>query len=331
MRLSDGVNSDQTRGKGHGKGTLLTDTSVAVGALVLPCLLSGLNSILQLFMPGVAAAYLNQPPFEARLLLLLMVYVAGSLLFTLAGMAVSSLVLAQAVVICGVLLISVWKSVDAPKTVLVMSLAIIAMSVVVMEISSGWKIHDVYMKMVSSMTAEYDKAVALYKKNAQADLPVQLDDMILQVRQTLVAYFPGIVCSVFVFLSLMNTLVFMKINEIKGRAARLVPQFHLWRMPWLLVWWFILFGFMALVHSEPWGLIGKNGVLVASVFYLVQGFSVIQFFFKIMQTPVYIRYLVYALIGIEWYGLLLVVFTGLMDNWFDFRKRITDRMTPKDD
>ncbi len=282
-------------------------------------------------MPGIAAAFFNLGSVRRSLLLLSLVYVAASLLFLAAGMAPSSLILAQAVVICGVLLISVWKKVEAPKTVIVMTIAILAMSLVVMGAASGWRFHHVYTKMVSSMTSEYDKAVELYKKNAGAQLPVQLDEIILQVKQTLVTYFPGIVCSFFVFLGLSNTLVFIKMNQARGRAENLAPDFHQWRMPWALVWLFILFGFMALLPTAPWNLAGKNGVLVVSVFYLIQGFSIMQFFFKVMETPAYVRYLVYALIGIQWYGLLLVVLTGLMDNWFDFRRRLEARMSPKGD
>ena len=282
-------------------------------------------------MPGAAAAFLNFGTIRRSLLLLLMIYLGASLLFLAAGMAASLLILAQAVVICGVLLVSLWKEMEAPKTVIVMTLAILAMSLVVMGAASGWRFHDVYMKMVSSMTSEYDKAVELYKKNAGNQLPVQLDEIISQVKQTLVSYFPGIVCSFFVFLGLSNTLVFVKMNQARQSTHNLSPEFHQWRMPWPLVWLFILFGFMALLPTTPWNLAGKNGVLVVSVFYLIQGFSIMQFFFKVMQTPVYVRYLVYALIGIQWYGLLLVVLTGLMDNWFDFRGRLEARMSSKGD
>ncbi len=309
----------------------MKDILVGIGALIVPSLLPSLNSILQLFMPGASAAFFNFGNIRRSLLLLFAVYIGASLLFLAAGMAASLLILAQAVVICGVLLVSLWKEVEAPKTVIVMTLAILAMSLVVMGAASGWRFHDVYMKMVSSMTSEYDKAVELYKKNAGNQLPVQLDEIISQVKQTLISYFPGIVCSFFVFLGLSNTLVFVKMNQARQKTQNLAPEFHQWRMPWPLVWLFILFGFMALLPTTPWNLAGKNGVLVVSVFYLIQGFSIMQFFFKVMQTPVYVRYLVYALIGIQWYGLLLVVLTGLMDNWFDFRGRLEARMSSKGD
>ncbi len=280
-------------------------------------------------MPGAAAAFLNTCSFRRNLAILLAVYIAGSIIFLVTGMVASTLILAQASVICGGLLIAVWKRVEAPETFLVLTLSVICMSIIVMVVASGWNIQEIYTKMITAMTNEYDKAVELYKKNSNGPLPAQLDQLIISIRETLVAYFPGIVCSFFVFLGFANTITFTKLNSIKGRECNLEPEFDRWRLPWWLVWAFILFGFMAVVPEGIWPVIGRNGVLVLCVLYLIQGFSIMKFFFKVMDTPIYIRYLVYALIGIQWYGLLLVVFTGLMDNWFDFRTRIEKRITPE--
>jgi len=317
--------------KSKGAGSV-RDELIAILAIVLPCLIPDLNSLLQLFMPGIAAVFLNFGAIKRRLVTLLVTYIIGSSLFLYLGMVASSLVLAQVVVICGVLLISVWKNVEAPKTVVVMSVAMFAMAIVLIGFASNWNIYNLYSKMVTAMTAEYDKAVALYKKSASSPLPAQLDEFIVEVKQTLIDYFPGIICSFFVLLSFSNTITFMRFNTLKGRARNLTPDFDRWQMPWWLVWAFIVSGFMALMPNGVWPFVGKNGVLVVCIFYLIQGFSIMKFFFKVMETPVYIRYLVYALIGIQWYGLLLVVFTGLMDNWFDFRARLEKKSASgKDD
>jgi len=328
--LPNGVNIPNIKGQ-KGKDTPLKNGVAATGALVIPCLVPELNSFFQFFMPGAAAAFLNSGSIRRGFMVLLAVYILGSTLFLATGMVASALILAQASVICGGLLIAAWKAIEAPKTLLVLTLSVICMSAIIMVVASGLEIQEVYSKMISAMTNEYDKAVELYKKNVNEPLPVQLDQLIIDIKRTLIAYFPGIVSSFFIFLSLSNIITFSKLNQIKGLERNLKPEFDRWRLPWWLVWVFILFGFMAIIPEGIWPDIGKNGVLILCVFYLIQGFSIMRFFFKVMDTPIYIRYLVYALIGIQWYGLLLVVFTGLMDNWFDFRTRLEKKMASKED
>jgi len=325
------VKSHISKGNGKALRGPYKDYAVAAGALVAPCLMPELNSVLQFFIPGAAAAYLDSGSLQKRLLFLLALYVIISVAFFSVGMVASALILAQGVVICGVLVISAYRGVDAPRNVIVLFITILLMAIIVVGMSSGWKINELYSQMITAMTKEYDKAIELYKKSSGTSIPPQLDQLVASIKATLVAYFPGIICSFFVFLSFTNTLAFMRISMLRGKGTGLMPEFNEWRMPGWLVWLFIFFGFMALVPDGPWPAIGRNGILVVCIFYLIQGFSVMQFFFKVMQTPVYVRYLVYALIGIQWYGLLLVVFTGLMDYWFDFRKRLIKKLQASED
>ena len=150
--------------QGQRSGIPLRDSVAAAGALIIPCLLPELNSFLQFFMPGAAAAFLNTCSFRKNFAVLLALYISGSIVFLVNGMVASTLILAQASVICGGLLIAVWKRVEAPKTFLVLTLSVICMSTIVMVVASGWNIQEIYTKMITAMTNEYDKAVELYKK-----------------------------------------------------------------------------------------------------------------------------------------------------------------------
>ncbi len=324
------MNSQGKRETGTGLNGLLKEKVAAIGALVLPCLAPEMNSVFQFFLPGTAAHFLSDGPFLSRIFFLLLIYVVASLAFLSVGMVASALILTQAVIICGLLMIAAWKAVRAPQTLILMSIVFALMSLTIVIMAYGFSLPDAYQKMVSAMTKEYDNAVQLYRKGAPSQVSPQFDKLIESVRQTLISYFPSIIGSFFIFLALSNMLTFMKLNDMRKRVLNLHPSFDRWQMPWWLVWCFIVTGFMALVPQKPWADIGKNLVVVTSVFYLIQGFSIMKFFFKVMNTPAYVRYLVYALIGIQWYGLLLVVFTGLMDNWFDFRSRLETKVNSGD-
>ena len=153
-------------------------------------------------------------------------------------------------------------------------------------------------------------------------MPPQLDEIMIQIRETMIAFFPGIIGSVFVFLSLSNIYVCSVCGKARHNRRIIGPEFKQWKMPAWLIWIFIISGFMATYPGEAVAAVGKNTVTVVSIFYLIQGFAVMKYFFQTMKTPTFIRWLVYLLIGIQWYGLLMVIFTGLMDNWFDFRLRL---------
>ena len=61
-------------------------------------------------------------------------------------------------------------------------------------------------------------------------------------------------------------------------------------------------------------------LIVVLFLYLLQGLSIVQFFFRQKNIPRYLRALFYALIVLYQYLLVFVSALGLFDIWVDFRK-----------
>lgn len=93
-----------------------------------------------------------------------------------------------------------------------------------------------------------------------------------------------------------------------------------WKMPEWVVWLVIGAGILMLVPEEIARIIGLNTLIVLLFFYLLQGLSIVQFFFRKKKIPRYLRALFYALIVIYQYLLVFVSAIGLFDIWIDFRK-----------
>lgn len=93
-----------------------------------------------------------------------------------------------------------------------------------------------------------------------------------------------------------------------------------WKMPDRVVWLVIAVGAMMIVPEEIVQIIGLNGLIILLFLYLLQGLSIVQFFFRKKNIPRYLRALFYALIVIYQYLLVFISAVGLFDIWVDFRK-----------
>jgi len=93
-----------------------------------------------------------------------------------------------------------------------------------------------------------------------------------------------------------------------------------WKMPDWVVWFVIASGIAMIVPEEALQVAGLNVLIVTLFLYLLQGLSIVQFFFRQKNIPRYLRALFYALIVLYQYLLLFVSALGLFDLWVDFRK-----------
>jgi len=93
-----------------------------------------------------------------------------------------------------------------------------------------------------------------------------------------------------------------------------------WKLPDWVVWVVIASGAMMIVPEDIVKIIGLNTLIVLLFLYLLQGLSIVQFFFRKKNIPRYLRALFYALILLYQYLLVFIAALGLFDIWVDFRK-----------
>ncbi len=93
-----------------------------------------------------------------------------------------------------------------------------------------------------------------------------------------------------------------------------------WKLPDWVVWVVIASGAMMIVPEDIVKIIGLNTLIVLLFLYLLQGLSIVQFFFRKKNIPRTLRALFYALILLYQYLLVFIAALGLFDIWVDFRK-----------
>ena len=307
---------------GKGQDAFFKRATFSALFLVFPAFFLELSSFFQFFFPGIAASFLAELEVGSSIVYLFTVFVLAGIFGAALGLALVPVILSQGLVIAGVLLICQKRGTSAPKALLTIVLALSIMEFVMVWGLTGGKIIDIYNQILSAMLGEFDKGIKVYLEGSGESVSPQLNRVVTSMRNTLSAYFPSIIGGYLVFASFFNILSFNKFSEVKFGRLPLGPKFQEWQVPEILVWAFIAFGFMALSDQSPYESIGKNGIVIVCIFYLIQGFSILKFFFVTFDTPFFARLLVYLLLGIQWYGLLFMVFLGLMDNWFNIRGKI---------
>jgi len=100
------------------------------------------------------------------------------------------------------------------------------------------------------------------------------------------------------------------------------PSLSQWRTPEWLIFVFLAAGFSLLAPSPPVRLVGGNVLLVLGFLYFCQGFAVMAAVFQRFQVPRGLRWVGYLLMFINPL-LLFISLLGLLDLWFDFRRRFS--------
>lgn len=140
------------------------------------------------------------------------------------------------------------------------------------------------------------------------------------ITRFLVGIFPAMV--------LVSTAILVWLNILLGkilfqRSGMWYPDFgdlSRWRLPYRYVWSIIVSGGLILLPLGGARILGVNILIVILFFYLLQGFSILHFFFNKKRIPIFLRAAGYFLIIAQQFLMLLVVVLGIIDVWVDFRK-----------
>jgi uncharacterized protein YybS (DUF2232 family) len=145
-----------------------------------------------------------------------------------------------------------------------------------------------------------------------------------QLKEVIVRFFPGLVMTTMVMSAFINTVICRRcFYRTLGESSPL-GAFSAWHLPEWLVWPWITAAAACFIPQSLYSTMGKNALLVISSIYFVAGISTAQFLFERFRVPRWIRWVTWLLIGIQWYGMIILAGLGLADVWVDFRQRFKD-------
>jgi len=294
--------------------------------LLLPLFAPGTQSLMLLFIPGFTACMLYEIAFMHALGFLSAIFFAGSILSYLAGRADAALWIVQSTGTALLILTGIRYLKDGPDIFLKNALFLCLTTFAAFAVGSGFDLSGAYKNAVNAMSDEIEASIRLYAAGSgQESLPPELALWFQQIKEVIIHFFAGIVMTSMVLASFFNVAVCRRCLYGRLRDAVPLSRFSEWRLPEWLVWPWIAAGIGCFIPHSQYSMIGENALLVFTAVFLVGGMSVAQFLFERFSVPRWIRWTTWLLIGIQWYGLLLLSAMGLADVWVDFRKRFALR------
>jgi uncharacterized protein YybS (DUF2232 family) len=247
-------------------------------------------------------------------------FVLGTSLLLWGGLPEALLWFSQSTGLAVVFLLARRHSWTGMITLLVGFVYLCTTFVVALGLGTGGNPMLAYDQMEQEIGRDLDQSFALYKEAYPAAPEEDVAVWFELVKASVIRFLPGIMGLVFLTTGLTNILV---ARRVSARGTEVFgPEFSLWRLPDHLVWVPIAAGALALAGDGPYRTGAENALLVLGGVYFLQGLAVTAFYFRRFKIPVFVRWLIYVLLGIQWYGLLAVVLVGLSDVWFDLRSRV---------
>lgn len=190
-----------------------------------------------------------------------------------------------------------------------------------------------------NLIAEQVKAVnltlALEKKlYIKSGIPkAQVEAQFRQLKGTIkyLPYFlPSIVVLFSTWVAFLNYAVSTYVLKRLSLKFVSLPSFKDWRFPWYLAWGYILGLAGALFYksfdsyAEVALVTSFNLLFIFGMLFMVQGLSVISFFFDKYKLSLGVRVLLFVLALFAQVILQTLSWAGLFDTWFNFRKLPSD-------
>ncbi len=187
-----------------------------------------------------------------------------------------------------------------------------------------------YTHLLKTLDSGFAQVYEIYSKNGNlpADTLLNLEQVIHELRRLIPIILPGMLaCSVIMT-------VWMNMVGANSLLQRLRPElapwqkYSHWRLPDRVVWLPIVAGIALTVGSGIVQNAALGILLVSALLYFFQGLAVLIHLLDKWNVPLYVRILIYGIIVLQGYGLFVLVITGVIDVWIDFRHRHKNKQHP---
>ncbi len=181
---------------------------------------------------------------------------------------------------------------------------------------------------IVAMVSDYvskslEMVVSMYHEIGMPEKDIQtLSGLMERLQHVLVRILPALAIATALIIIWINILLVKPLLHAAGIMYPNFGQLKTWKAPDILVWGFIASGFMLIVQTNPFWIIGLNCIIILMTVYFFQGIAVVSFYFEKKQFPKLLRFSLYSLSFIALRQLLIFVVSivGFFDIWIDFRK-----------
>lgn len=170
-----------------------------------------------------------------------------------------------------------------------------------------------------------EQALDMYRQMGMNQTQIEMmGESLRNVMNLMKVVFPALLVVASIIDTFINYILSQLILKRLGYPAKKVPPFSEWSLPRWVVWGFIL-GIIFLISGQHYKIeglttVGLNLQYFSSMLFLVQGFSVVSFYLKKYNTNNLVRWLILVMIFITPFLVGILVWVGLLDVWFDYRR-----------
>lgn len=175
-----------------------------------------------------------------------------------------------------------------------------------------------------TMERSLEQALQMYERFGIEEHPLFNLDSLGEFMRLLRLALPAALLTTAIIMTFVNYwLARLILNRLGGKLPWLKP-FRLWRVPWYLAWGYILGQSLLLVtqgsgNSNIWFVLGLNLQILFNYVFLLQGLAILWFFFDKANLPKLVRWIIIIFVFNPLFS-TLVVWAGVLDTWFNFRK-----------
>ncbi len=178
-----------------------------------------------------------------------------------------------------------------------------------------------YAQLINTLDTGISEALRYYRTSTSvsSETLMLLESTLLQMKIIVPIIMPAMLGS---FILLITWFTMVTGNKLVYKICGKAPweQYSHWQLPDKLIWIIILFGILALISAYPLRKIGINGLILSAIVYCFQGLSIGVFFMHKWNIPTVFRVFFYVMIIFQSFGTVLLLFLGVADIWFNFRK-----------
>ncbi|HHY98933.1 MAG TPA: YybS family protein [Firmicutes bacterium] len=174
-------------------------------------------------------------------------------------------------------------------------------------------------------TTSIQSAISLYRNLGMPEKELATAKQSLEQMLAIAKIsFPAIVLLAVIMLSVINYLLATFVLRRLRYEIPTLPKFQTWHLAWYWGWGYILGGVLTVLgqyyHQDIIFRTGFNLMAVFSYIFLIQGLSIAWFFMDRYKVSIPVRYLLVFFLAFTRLFSQVLVWAGLLDGWFDFRK-----------
>jgi len=186
----------------------------------------------------------------------------------------------------------------------------------------SWRLTTPAMQLIETHIHEsLQQSVRFYAEFGMSPEQIEsIKENAPEITKTILGLFPSLVVVGASFFAWINLLMLKSLYQKTRTSCPDYGDLARWKIPDWLVWFVIASGAMMLLPMPELNMVGFNGLIIFLFVYLLQGFSIVHFFFKKKSVPRFLRTIFYLFLFVYQTMLLVVAAVGLFDIWIDFRK-----------